>query len=147
MNFTTIKTTLLGIGLLLGLAACDGHPTITPRTTAPPGATAEYFESRASDGRTIRLTSGLAFALECRDQKNKPCGFDGSKIEDTEIATVRKAYADLDQQLVQNYAAQQTSYRNRTVFVIVGKKVGTTKLHLVTGYGDKDITIEVVAPK
>lgn len=143
---TTIKTTLLAIGLALGLAACDGHPTITPKTTAPPGATAEYFESRASDGRTIRLTAGLAFALECLDQKGKPCGFDGSKMEDESVASVRRAYADLDQQLVSNPNARQTSYRNRTVFVIVGKKVGTTNLHLVTGYGDKDITVEVVAP-
>jgi hypothetical protein len=143
---TSIKTTLIGIGLALGLAACDGHPTITPRTTAPPGATAEYFESRATDGRTIRITSGLAFALECLDQKGKPCGFDGSKMQDEEIATVRKAYADLDQQLVYDHNKAQSSYRNRTVFVVIGKKVGTTKLKLVTGYGDKDINIEVVAP-
>ena len=146
MNTKTMKTTLLGTLLLLGLAACDGHPTITPRTTAPPGATAEYFESRATDGRTIRITSGLAFALECLDQKGKPCGFDGSKMQDEEIATVRKAWADLDQQLVYDYSRAQSSYRNRTVFVVVGKKVGTTKLKLVTGYGDKEIIVEVVPP-
>jgi hypothetical protein len=143
---SSIQAMLLGVVCAVGLVACNDHPTINPKTTAPPGATAEYFESRSTDGRTIRLTAGLAFALECADAKGRPCSFDGTTIKDGEIASVKKAYADLDQKLVSNPGTSQTSYRNRMVFVVVGKKAGTTELTLVTGYGDKKINIEVVAP-
>jgi len=127
------------------VAGCDADPTFTPKTNAPPGATAEMHTNRSNDTYAIRITEGLAMAIECEDGKRRPCSFDGTRIDDDSIATFRRAYADLDQKLVYSRGTQQQSHLNRTVFVVAGKKPGTTKLVVRTGYGDVDVNVEVLA--
>jgi hypothetical protein len=135
--------------LVMFAAGCNDDPTITSISPAPPGATAEYFESRQNDARTIRLTEGVAIAFECKDYKNKPCGFDGTTIEDGNVAAVRRAWSDYDPEVVYGRGPQvgQRSQQNRTVFVVMGKRPGRTKMILVTGYGEVDVNIEVLPAK
>ena len=59
-------------------------------------------------------------------------------LGDDSVATVRKAYADLDQKIVTSNSGQQESQLNRTVFVVTAKKVGTTTMNVRTGYAGAD---------
>ena len=128
------------------MIACGGDPSFKPITNAPPGAVAELHEDRANDTRSIRLTQGVAMAVECSDKKSRPCSFDGTTMGDESVANVRKAYADLDQKVVYSNAGQQESHLDRSVFVVTAKKVGTTTMNVRTGYGDVDISVEVLPP-
>ncbi len=130
--------------LPLVLAACAGDPDFTPITNAPPGAVAELHQDRATDRRSIRLTEGVAMAVECEDAKGRPCSFDGTTVDDAQIATFRRAYADVDQKVVYARGYQQKSNLDRTVFVVAAKKPGRTSMTVRTGYGDVPITIEVL---
>ena len=131
----------------LFLAGCAGDPDFKAITTAPPGATSEIHSNRSNDTHAIRVTEGVAVAIECTDAKNRPCSFDGTTIDDDSVASCRRAYADIQNQDVYSRAGQQKSSLNRTVFVVTGKKVGQTKMVVRTGYGDVPVNIEVLAAK
>ena len=126
----------------LFVAACK-HPSMHPTTNAPPGATAEYFENGDTGDGTIRLTEGVAMALECNDKDGNRCSLDGTSMADESIASYKKAYGDLEQKLVYSDTGNK-SYENRSLFVVVGKKAGKTKLVVVSGNGDVTIDVEVV---
>jgi hypothetical protein len=134
----------VGAALLMG---CEGDPTFTAKSNAPPGATADYFEDRSTDKRTIRITEGLAFALECSDPKNRPCAWEDSATGDPSIATARRAYGDLDQKLVSGSTLGQSSQRTRMMFVVTAHKPGETFLTVKTGMTPVDIKIEVLPAK
>ncbi len=138
------RSFVLFAGISLAALAGCGNPTFTPRTNAPPGAVAEYYENTETQGRSIRLTEGVAIAIECSDKKGHPCSLDGSRMDDESVATVRRAYGALDQKLVYSGASNK-SYENRAVFVVVGKKAGKTKLMVRTGNGDVDVEIDIRA--
>lgn len=127
---------------LLFLAACK-HPSMHPTTTAPPGAVAEYYENGDTGDGTIRVTEGVAMALECEDKDGHTCSLDGSAMGDESIASYKRAYGDLEQKLVYSQSGNK-SYENRSLFVVVGKKVGKTQLRVVSGNGDVTIAVEVV---
>lgn len=134
----------LAVPMLLALVACGRDPEFKPITTAPPGATAEMHQDDSIDARTIRLTEGVAMAIECEDGKSRPCSFDGTTIDDEAIASFRRAFADLDQSVVRGEVAGQRSHLNRTVFVVIGKKPGRATMTVRTGYGDVPVTVEVL---
>lgn len=129
------------------LAGCAGDPDFKAITSAPPGATSEIHSNKSNDTHAIRVTEGVAIAVECTDAKNRPCSFDGTTIEDDSVASFRRAYADLQNKEVYSRGYEQKSSLNRTVFVVAGKKVGITKMVVRTGYGDVDVNIEVLAAK
>jgi hypothetical protein len=136
------------LGSLIAASACAGcepDPSFSPISKAPPGAVADYHEDTSTDARTIIITEGLAFALECADGKSRPCTFDGTSTADPEIATVRRAYGDLEQKVVYGSVPTQTSHQTRTLFVVVGHKAGRTSLFVHTGTGIAKINIEVLA--
>lgn len=130
--------------LPLALAACTGDPDFRPITNAPPGAIAELHQNTSNDTRSIRLTEGVAMAVECEDAKHRPCSFDGTTVDDASVASFRRAYADVDQKVVYSRGYQQKSNLDRTVFVVAAKKPGRTSMTVRTGYGDVPITIEVL---
>lgn len=111
------------------------------------GATAEMHSNRSNDSPAIRITEGVAMAVECNDAKGRPCSLDGTTIDDDATASFRRAYADLHNKDVYSRGYQQKSSLNRTVFVVTGKKLGSTKMTVRTGYGDVPITIEVLPAK
>lgn len=101
----------------LVLSGCEGgDPTFTATTNAPLEAVADYVEDRSTDKRTIHITEGLSFALEGSDARGRPCTFDGSRTGDSGLASVRRAYGDLDQKVVQGSTYAQSSQRARTLF-------------------------------
>lgn len=129
------------------LAGCAGDPDFTAVTNAPPGATAELHSNKSNDTHAIRVTEGVAIAVECTDAKRRPCSFDGTTMDDDAIASVRRAYADLQNKEVYSRGYEQKSSLNRTVFVVTGKKPGNTTMTVRTGYGDVPVNIEVLAAK
>lgn len=146
----TLAATLTALAALtaLGSVACDPEdppkrsPSLAPRTSAPPGAITEYVEDRSKDERAVRLTEGVAMAMECRDTKGAPCLLDGTAVADESVAVVRRAWGDLDQTVA--YGARTSSeraYLGRALFVVVGKKPGTTKLLVRTG--EETVAVDV----
>lgn len=129
-------------GASLALVSGCGQPSFHPTTTAPPGAVAELYENTETHGRSVRLTEGVAMAIECTDKDGKPCALDGSTVDDESIASYRKAYGDMEQKLVYSGASNK-SYQNRALFVVVGKKVGKTRLVVKTGKGDAELEVDV----
>ena len=142
MTRRSLSAAVLAVAAVL--VGWQGDPELTPITIARPGATAELHTNRSNDTRSIRITEGVAIAIECADAKRRPCSFDGTVIEDSSIATFRKAYADLNQKEVQSRGYEQTSHLDRTVFVVVGKTPGRTTLTVRTGYGDVPVIVEVL---
>lgn len=132
---------------LLGLVGCAGDPDFKAITNAPPGATAEIHSNASNDTHAIRVTEGVAIAVECTDAKSRPCSFDGTTIDDDGVASFRRAYADLQNKDVYSRSYQQKSSLNRTVFVVTGKKVGHTTMTVRTGYGDVPVNVEVLAAR
>lgn len=141
------RLALLAVLSLASLAGCAGDPDFKAITNAPPGATAELHSNKSNDSHAIRVTEGVAIAVECTDAKRRPCSLDGTTMDDDGIASFRRAYADLQNKDVYSRDYQQKSSLNRTVFVVTGKKVGTTKMTVRTGYGDVAVNVEVLAAK
>lgn len=139
-----MRTSALCMLAAVLFAAGCGDASLSALSIAPPGAVAEYNEDLSNDSRRLRISQGLAFALECTDRKGKPCTFDGTSVAD-DTATVHRAYADLDQKVATNPSTGAKSAK-RCVLVVVGRKVGHTTMRLVTGNGDVDVDIDVVAP-
>jgi hypothetical protein len=137
----------LALLAFLFLAGCAGDPDFKAITTAPPGATSEIHSNKSNDTHSIRVTEGLALAVECTDAKRRPCSFDGTTIDDDGIASFRRGYADLQNKEVYSRGYEQKSSLNRTVFVVTGKKVGKTTMTVRTGYGDVPVQIEVLPAK
>lgn len=137
---------IISLSLLACVAAAVtgcGDPELKPLTTAPPGAIAELHENRSNDTRSVRLTEGVAIAIECVDAKGRPCSFDGTTIDDASIAMFRKAFADLDQKEVRR-SNGRTSHLDRSVFVVAGRKAGRATMTVRTGYGDIPLQVEVL---
>ena len=128
--------------------AAKKYPSVAPRTSAPPGAITEYTEDATRERRSIRLTEGVAMAFECRDTSYAPCALDGSAVNDEAVAGFRRAYGDLDQTVVTGQRSQtQRAYVNRSLFVVVARRAGTTTLALQTGEATVLIDVQVFPAK
>lgn len=159
MSSSSIRLALAASVLSLAVGTgCDGcdktytppklWATLAPRTSAPPGAITEYVEDRKLETRSIRITEGVAMALECRDEKGAPCLLDGSASNDDTVVSWKKAYGDLDQTVAYGRrSTTQTAYLNRALFVVVGRKVGNAKLTVSTGEGPVTIDVTVFPAK
>jgi hypothetical protein len=116
------------------LAGCD--PTITPLTASPPlaVATMDSFEE------TVRLSEGIALAVECRYQ-GKPCVDAEGSSSDTAIVRVFPAFVDL---LAPNEQYQSSiATEPRSAFVLVGGKAGEATVTITTSSGDGDVELTV----
>ncbi len=157
MNKLTLRLAALGLLSLAAGTGCDGcdktytppkeYPSLAPRTSAPPGAITEYVEDAKNELRSIRITEGVAMALECRNGKGAPCLLDGTASNDDSIVSWRKAYGDLDQTVAHGRRSTQTAYLNRALFVVVGRKVGNARLTVSTGEGPVTIDVTVFPAK
>ncbi len=151
LGLAPLSVFALSASLLLGCdppkAETKPEPWLVPRTTAPPGAITEYVEDRTKERRSIRVTEGVAMALECRDSKGAPCLLEGSASASDDIATVRRAYGDLDQTVASGHRSSQVAYLNRTLFVVVARRAGNTTLTVHTGLETMTVDVQVFPPK
>ncbi|MCX5741279.1 MAG: hypothetical protein NT062_02130 [Proteobacteria bacterium] len=133
--------------LLATLAAC--HPALVAQTAAPPGRTARLDAVEGTfttKHYRLELTQGVAFAFTC--MASGPCEKVTVTSEDPAIAEPRVAALT---RLVPNrggaYGADD--WQNRApaaATVIVGRAVGTTRVHLHSADGGRMIVVTVVAP-
>ena len=125
--------------LVLALAACN--PTLTQQSVAPPGRAARLDPVNGFWGLKyykLELSEGVALALTCNE--GAPCEKVNVVSEDPAIAEVRPASLS---------ALERVGWTDNVMssaFVVVGKAPGTTKLHVRTGDGNRDVVVTVVAP-
>lgn len=124
-------------GLLLAaawiLAGC-GDVQLSAVTAPPPGAVAELDD----DCRTVRLSRGVALAIECVHTLDGPCGELAPRSSDEAVVRGLPGYSDA---LVPWYPRDD---RQRSVFVVVGGEPGSAELSLATAVGDVVLEVEVV---
>jgi len=125
--------------LVLALAACN--PYLTQQSVAPPGRSARLASVNGFWGLKyykLELSEGVALALTCNE--GGPCSKPSIRSEDPAIAEVRPA------SLAALERVGWTDNVASSAFVVVGKAPGTTKLHVRTADGNRDVVVTVVAP-
>lgn len=127
---------------LAALSIACGDASLEAISAAPPGTVAEYKQDLANDTRSVRLTRGIALALECKDDKGKPCSLEGTAVADP-VATVHRGWVD-GERTTTTRPTTGTS-KSRTVLVVVGREVGHTTMKVVTGRGDVNVDVDVIA--
>ena len=145
----------LPLFVVFGATACKKPPpepkhytSISPLTTAPPGAIAEYVQDLPREVHNVRITEGIAMAFECRDWNGAPCVLEGSTVGDDKIVGFRPAYGDLAQTVAYGRrSSTQQAYLNRSLFVVVGRHAGRSDLTLRTGTGTVVLSVDVFAAK
>ncbi len=130
----------LVLALVLGsLAACA--PTLTAQSPAPPGRSARLDEVDGFWGvksYRLELSEGVALAVSC--YRGGPCAKLDVISDDPRIAEVHAA--SLGTLQPSGLAGQATT----AAVVIVGKAPGTTKLHVRSEAGSREIAVTIVAP-
>jgi hypothetical protein len=128
---------------LLALAACN--PTLIAQTTPPPGRAARLDPIDGFWGTKayrLELSQGVAIAVTCT--KGRPCEKVTARAADPALVEVRDAsLARLEPNNAGVYAGHQAT---ATALVIVGKAPGTTKIHLTSEQGSRDIYVTIVPP-
>jgi len=125
--------------LIAALAACN--PYLTQQSVAPPGRAARLDTVDGFWGLKyyrLELSKGVALAVTC--EQGGPCSHPQMLSDDPAIAEVRPA------SLTQLQQVGLTMQTPASAFVVVGKAPGTTKLHVRTHDGTRDVVVTVIAP-
>jgi hypothetical protein len=125
--------------VLLALAACN--PYLTQQSVAPPGRAARLDRVDGFWGLKhykLEISEGVALAVTCT--QGGPCAKPNVVSEDPAVAEVRPASLAALERIGFDTATPSSA------FVIVGKAPGTTKLHVKTASGGRDVVVTVIAP-
>jgi hypothetical protein len=137
-------TLLIAFVATLGsLAACDPH--LYQRSVAPPGRSARLDEVTGFWGNIkhyrLEVSEGVALALTCN--LGSPCEKLEVTSDEPAVAEVRPASLAGLESVGYGTAAQQLP---SSAFVIVGKKPGTTRIHVSAKEGKREVRVSVIAP-
>ncbi|HUJ61375.1 MAG TPA: hypothetical protein VLX92_22880 [Kofleriaceae bacterium] len=128
--------------LALALAACS--PYLAAQSAAPPGRSARLDEVLGSWSQVksyrLELSRGVAIAIDC--ERGGPCEHMRVASDDPQIAEVRPASLDVLRPAGFDSRNEQTA----SAFVVVGKAVGTTHLHVRVGKRSREVAVTVIAP-
>lgn len=128
---------LLGLcttALALGAAGCE--PSLSALSTPPPGREAELD----TDADVIRISEGVALAIECRGQGG-PCEGLSVESDDASVADARAVYRD-------ELAYSTSGPRSAAAFVVVGRRAGQARLSVSSQEGTRSLEVEVIeAPR
>jgi hypothetical protein len=137
-----VKTELFLVACLaaaLGsVAACNPH--LVAESPAPPGRTARLDEVRGFWGvksYKLEISQGTALAITC--SKLGPCKNMTLAVDNGGVAEARPA--SLDVLRPNGYSGNQAT---ATAMVVVGKTAGTTRLHVRTKDGNRDVAVTVI---
>jgi hypothetical protein len=129
--------------LLAGLTACN--PSLYQASAPPPARSARLDPVTNFWGVTKRyrleLSEGVAVALRC--EQGGPCEHMTVVSEDPAIAEVR--LASLSQLQPTPYVMSSPQQQPLAALVVVGKAPGSTKLHVRSKGGFRDVTVTVIA--
>jgi hypothetical protein len=134
---------LVVIATLASLAACDPH--LYQRSVAPPGRSARLDEVTGFWGNIkhyrLEVSEGVALAVTCN--LGAPCEKMKVTSDDPAIAEVRPASLSALESTGYGTAAQSLP---SSAFVILGKQPGTTRIHVTSKDGNRDVRVTVIAP-
>jgi hypothetical protein len=128
---------ILGLALA-SIAACA--PTLAAQSPAPPGRSARLDEINGfwgTKGYRLELSQGVAIAVTC--YQGGPCEKLAVISDDSKIAEVHAA--SLGALQPNGFAGQASA----AAVVVVGKAPGTTKLHVRTKHGTREIAVTIIA--
>jgi len=143
-----VRTLLFAALAVASLAACD--PLLVAQTPSPPGRTARLDAVQTFwgiDHYTLTLSQGVAFALTC--EHGGPCKDVKVTSENAAIAEPRRGSLARLAGAHATYATNANDFMNRQTVettVIVGRSVGTTRVHVKTADGARMIEVTVVPP-
>jgi hypothetical protein len=120
-----------------GITGCD--PRFTALTVPPPTAVAQLSD----EDMTIDLSKGVALAFECVAVDGTPCEGATAVADDTAVLGVFNGYVDLLSPDVQTGRGRTIGAEPRTIFVVLGRDVGATTLHIKSDDGDVDFSVDV----
>ncbi len=121
-------------------AGCD--PTLVALTGPPPTAVAELD----ADAETVRLSQGIALAVECT-YRNSPCEAAQASSDDEAIVKILPAYVDLLAPGDGTAYAQRGTPDPRAVFVLVGNAPGAATVTITSADADDaPLTVTVLPP-
>lgn len=132
---------LLLASLAVGLgsvAACNPH--LVAESPAPPGRAARLDEVKGFWGvksYKLEISQGTALAITC--SKLGPCKDMKLAVDNGDVAEVRPASLD-----VLRPNGYNGNMATATSMVVVGKTAGTTRLHVRTKDGNRDIAVTVI---
>lgn len=134
----------LALVALASLAGCGPH--YEALTVPPPFVEAELCDGSDTCGgeRTIKLTKGIALAIECKTANGTPCNNVTATPVDGEVATVFEGYLDTLSPATYYGSSGTTGARPRSVFVVVGRAAGTTSLRVQSDEGDNAFAVTIV---
>lgn len=122
------------VGAVL-LAGCE-KASFTALTVAPPTKEANLNESRHS----IRISRNVAMAIECQ-YNGRPCGNLRVTSDDSTVAEVYPVHLD---ELRTYYADGKMEEVRASVFLVLGKSVGKTRIHVKTSDTTERFVVNVL---
>jgi hypothetical protein len=125
--------------LLCALAACS--PSLSAQSVAPPGRSARLDPVKGFWGTKsyrVEISQGVALAMTC--YHGGPCQRVRVISDNPAIAEARLASLGVLQ------ASSWTDAATASALVIVGKAPGTTRVHVSTADGGREIAVTVIAP-
>lgn len=134
------RAVALAVLAAAALAACK--PTLAAQTAPPAGRTARLDEVKGFWGikhYRAELSQGVALAIHCHH--GGPCAGLAVRSDDPEIAEVRSA--SLGSLEPSGFHGNQIASSG---FVVIGKAPGTTRVHVRTSDGGRELAVTVVEP-
>jgi len=139
-----VKKSILVLSLFLaGLTACNPH---LYQASAPPPARAARLDEVTNFWGVVKryrleVSEGVAVAMRC--EQGGPCEHMTVVSENPQIAEVRMA--SLSQLQPTPYVVSSPVQQPIAALVVVGKSVGSTKVHVHTKDGNRLVTVSVIA--
>jgi hypothetical protein len=131
---------LAAVAVIAVVSACN--PILRAESPAPPGRSARLDEVTNRWGviksYRMELSQGVALAMTC--YYGGPCEKMKVVSDDPNIADVRPASLGVLEH--SGLAATATA----SAVVVVGKTPGSTKLHLTSKEGDREIVVTIIEP-
>ena len=137
-----LSCALLTIGVVT-TAGCS--PAVWAVSSAPPARVGELWKKDNQGEDRIRVSKGVAFAIECEDiWLGGACRDATARMKNPEVARVLPAHLEK----MQSSQSRQTSYvdqdvSHRSVFVIAGVAPGETMLTIESADGNRQFAVDV----
>ena len=139
-SFVGLVYALVAVTVIVAMSACN--PILRAESPAPPGRSARLDEVTNRWGiiksYRMELSQGVALAMTC--YYGGPCEKMKVVSDDPNIVDVRAASFGV---LEHNGLAGTAT---ASAVVVVGKTPGSTKLHLTSKQGDREIVVTIIEP-
>jgi hypothetical protein len=146
MKYGILRASMVGLALTtLGSLTSGCTPYVYAVSAAPPARVGEIWKKNEQGEDVIRVSKGVAFAIECSDAwLGGPCKDATAHTGSSAVARVLPAHLEKIRNpwsLEHDYLDQDVSHR--AVFVLAGVETGETTLSIQSGDGNRQFIVEV----